>query len=289
MKLQNIKRLCLGFAIVLLGCEHQIELPDYERKLVVEGYIEQGRFPVVYLTYSSSYYSPIDSSAFLDLVEGSARVKVSDGEETEVLIRFSNGNIFPTYVYEGRDIRGEVGKTYYLEVISRGDTVTATTTIPEPAEFDSLWYELSTEHDSRVNIWARLTDNYATENYYRFFTRVKGHDTQYYPTHKSVIRDAFFQGESFELSLLRGAGNTLEPTFDAGVFFDLGDTVDVRLTTMDNAHFEFWNDLEREQYLALSPFSSAGNDITSNLHSAKGQALGVWGGYGASYYRIVLQ
>ena len=281
------------YGVILLGlsaCEdYDIQLPDYERKLVVEGFIEQNQFPVVYLSYSSDYYDAIDSATFLDFVEGSARVKVSDGENEEILIRFSNDNSFPIFSYEGRNLRGEVGKTYYLEVISRGDTVTAQTTIPEPVDFDSLWFQLADGEDSLGNIWGKFSDDPFRDNYYRVFTQTLSVDKKYIPVYQSVVGDRSFNGETFSFALLKGTESITEPNLEEDIFYRRGDTVNIKLTTMDKIHFDFWRTLERELYLALSPFSSSGNEIITNMHSANGEALGVWGGYGASYHRVIIE
>ncbi len=107
--------------LLIWGCEPIEEgLPTSEQKLVIDGAIEQGQFPIVYLTLSSGFYDPVDSMNLLDLIVTTARVSVSDGENEEVLTLFRNEGYFPPYYYRGTALRGVIGKEYTLEVRSRG-------------------------------------------------------------------------------------------------------------------------------------------------------------------------
>lgn len=263
--------------------ESDLDAVAYTPKLVIDGSIEDNGFPRVVLSYSASYFDNIDSTSIRKLLVTTAKVTVSDGEQEEILTLKRDNTAFPPYIYQGTSMKGAAGKTYKLTVELKGETYTATTTIPAPAKLDALWYELAPGEDSLGYIYGKLTDDPAAENYYRVFTLRKNIDTRFIPVYLSAIGDQYFNGQSFTFSILRGPENFTNITDD--LYFTKGDTVRVKLCTMDKAHFDFWRTVERELYVVGNPFASSGNEIISNIKSDK--ALGVWGGYGVTYYQIV--
>jgi len=270
--------------VVLFACEAEtiLDQSQYESKIVIDGWIEQGGFPRVIVGRSSSYFDAIDSSTVSDLVIRTAKVTVSDGTTSEVLTLRKDNNYFPPYVYAGTSIRGESGKTYSLTVEHDNSSYTASTTIPPPAAFDRLWFQLAEGEDSIGYIYGKFTDNPDETNYYRIFTRRENEDNRYIPVYLSAVGDQSFNGKSFTFTLLRGPDNFTNVVDD--LYFKLGDTVRVKFCTMDQAHFDFWRTLERELYVVGNPFSSSGNRIISNIN---GNALGVWGGYGVTNYQVI--
>jgi hypothetical protein len=237
----------------------------------------------VILSTSASYFEEIDSTKVRGLVVSTAKVTVSDGANEEVLTFRKDDRYFPPYVYAGTSLRGVAGKTYTLKVESKGQTYTATTTIPPPATFDELWFEHAPGKDSLGYIYGKFTDNGDTDNYYRVFTQRQSKDQRYIPVYLSAVGDQSFNGKSFTFSLLRGPDSFTNVVDD--LYFAEGDTVMIKFCTMDKAHFDFWRTLERELYVLGNPFASSGNEILSNIDNKK--ALGVWGGYGVTYYRFI--
>jgi hypothetical protein len=271
--------------VVLLSCdtEPDLDIVNYEPKLVIDGWIEDGTFPRVILSSSASYFEEIDSTKVRNLVVSTAKITVSDGENEEVLTFGKDNRYFPPYVYKGTSLRGVTGKTYTLKVETKGNIYTATTTIPPPARFEELWFEHVAGKDSLGYIYGRFTDNGDTDNYYRVFTQRQSKDERYVPVYLSAVGDQSFNGKSFTFSLLRGPDNFTNVVDD--LYFAEGDTVMIKFCTMDKAHFDFWRTLERELYVLGNPFASSGNEILSNIDNKK--ALGVWGGYGVTYYRFI--
>lgn len=275
-----------SFLVFCTACEKElvVELPPYTPRLVVDGWIEQGKYPTVILTRNAGYFDPVDSSAIRELVVTRAKVSISDGEREEVLTLRRRDEYFPNFLYQGTEIRGEVGKTYRLTVESEGKEYTATTTIPAPVSLDSVWYEPLPTSDTLGHVWATLTDPGQQENYYRLFTQRIGKDETFVPVYLSAISDQFFAGETLSFSVLRGAENLSNITDD--LYFREGDTVRVKMCAIDRAHYDFWRTLERELYATGNPFASSGNEVISNI---EGGALGVWGGYGAAYHVLQAQ
>jgi len=76
--------LLLMLAMVLVSCEKEIEidLPDAQTKLVVEGNIEQGRPPFVVLNKTSPYFEPTGINSLQTLFVRDELVTVSTGTNT---------------------------------------------------------------------------------------------------------------------------------------------------------------------------------------------------------------
>jgi hypothetical protein len=277
----------LGFSAtvwLMSSCEQDIavDLPPYEPKLVVEGWIEQGKYPTVILTESAAYFDPVDSAAMRRSVITTAKVSVSNGEQEEILTLKKKDAFFPSYIYVGNQLKGEVGKSYFLKIESRGKTYTAETSIPEVASLDSLWFEKLPASDTLGQVWARFSDPGEESNHYRIFTQRVGKDKGFIPVYLSALSDEIFNGETVDFTLLRGAESLSQITDD--LYFNVGDTVMVKFCTLDAIHFQYWNSLERELYASKNPLAASGNKVLSNI---QGEALGVWGGYGASFFRII--
>ena len=285
------KHLCIlifyTLLFVLASCEEDagdLSLPYYKPKLVIDGWIEQGKYAQVTLTKSASYFADIDSAALRQALVSTAKVSVSDGEKTEILTLTKNSNKFPPYYYQGTQLKGEAGKTYTLTVQTQGTVYESVTTIHSPPSFDKLWFEFKSQDDSLALLWAKFSDNPEEENYYRVFTYRENKDKKYVPMYLSTLGDKYFNGETFTFNILRGAESFSDINDD--IYFTKGDTIRIKFSTLDRAHFDFWRTLEREVYSVGNPFSSSGNEILSNTGE---NTLGVWGGYGATYYRLVVQ
>lgn len=255
----------------------------YTKKLVVDGAIENNGFPRVQLSYSAAYFHEIDSANIRDLMESTAKVTVSDGEQEEVLTLRRDNTLFPPFYYEGTSIVGKAGKRYDLTIELKGEVYTATTTIPEPKKLDKLWFALAPDKDSLGYLYGKISDNATEQNYYRLFTQRKNVDSRFFPVYLSAIDDHYFDGKSFTFTVFRGPENFSEIKDD--LYFAKGDTIKLKFCTMDKSHYDFWRTMERELYVVGNPFASSGNDVLSNIQGKN--VLGVWGGYGVTLYETV--
>ncbi len=292
--------------LALMSCttEREVELPAYEPKLVIDGAIEAvvedgrvvGSVAKVAITNSVSFFESISGADLARASDLSALVFISNGnlEEQLVLRLFGNDEgSFPLDIYESRRIKGQIGGKYSIRIRFGdpsaqffGSEYIAETTIPSPVTLDSVWMEREEENDFRLR--ARLIDNPNQENFYRVFTRRKNKDNKFIPMHYSTLGDQFFNGDTLDLTILRGLESFSDVNKD--LFFTEGDTIEVKFCAIDRLHFDFWRTLDRELYAAGNPFSSSGNTIESNIQTISGEeALGVFGGYGATLYEVVAQ
>ena len=280
-------------SFLLQSCEKEItiDLPEAEKKVVVEGVIEQDRHPYVLLTRSSPYFATIEDFTN-NLFVTDATVIVSDGIITDTLQGGLNFEIYkpnPVFAYSSDLITGEVGKIYYLTVIADGKTLTATTTIPTPIPLDSLWFkeDLGATDDSLGFIWAHLTDPDTMGNSYRWFSQIFGKQQRLLPADGSVFNDKFINGQSFDFAY-DPSDDPLDPEEPDELplfYFGVGDTVVVKFCTIDRKTYNFLNSLENIRFANGNPFASPASVFTN----IEGGGLGGWCGYGASYDTVVMK
>ena len=278
-----------AFIIILVGlvllaaCSHE---PDYnepgEPCLTVEGWIEDGGFPVVILTRSlpvSSDFQYIDSLA--GHIVRWARVTVSDGTDSVVLTGKYDDRYFPPYIYTTGRLRGKAGKTYTLTVEYRDLRATATTTIPRRPMGCDFRVERCDNADSLYQIRARLADFPDEKNYYQFFVRVGTRTRQYLACYLGSIDDEVLLPET-ELPVYR-CHQLGEKAYTPYFFID--DTVSVKLAQIDQASYRYWDSYTKGLSLSANMFLSTGADIVSNITGG----YGYWCGYGAITDHIVIR
>jgi len=285
----------IGLAL-FTSCEKEldIDLPQPNAKLVVEGWVESGEYPVVIVTRNSSYFAPIDTNFLMDsLFITDALVIVSDGFQNDTLQpmldvgAYQNG-AWPIFYYKGSKILGAEHGLYSLYIEAEGEVITGQAEIPSLVAFDSLWWEAEAgTGDSLGYIHAMVTDNGAEKNYYRIFSKRLGRDYNFIPIMESIYDDIYFNGLTFEYEIMRGELNYGdEEMFEDPEFgnYTKGDTVVVKLSAINKAHYDFWRTLEEDVMAGGNPFT---NPVTIR-HTVDG-ALGVFGGYGSVCDTIVIQ
>lgn len=252
-----------------------IKLPD--ALIVVDGWIENGDQAKVFLTSNSPYFSTIDSASLRDMVLSQAKVSLSDGENSEVLILRKDSRYFPPYYYAGNTIFGETGKQYTLTAEFGGKSIIAETTIPPSVIIDTTIYKLNEDSDSLGKLILKFTDPPDEKNYYRIFTKCIGKDDKFISSFIIAINDQYFNGDEISFSLTRAPESFLSTA--GNNYFIKGDTIVVKLCTMNKPSFEFWSSYQDEVINATNPFASSVSDLKSNII---GDGLGIWGGYGVS-------
>ncbi len=176
---------------------------------------------------------------------------------------------------------GQAGKTYQLDIQAEGKSLDAITTIPEAVPFDSMRFEPLDGLEGTYELIGWCTDPPGVTNYYRYFTKVD--EENFFPGLASVVEDILFDGEEVEFPIARGQARTLEIDPETFGYFFEGETVTVKWTNIDEAHFLFWNTLEFNA-ANQGPFSSY-TRIQSNINGG----LGIWGGYNVQYKTQVVE
>lgn len=276
------------------SCERGVEfkLDEVTPKLVVEGSIENGQAPVIYLSKSQAYFSHIDLVMLANSFVRNADVYVSNGVLTHKLKEYSvpvaPGINFYYYSNDPASLStafaGELNRQYSLRIVTEGKEYTATTSIPAiTRRVDSLFWKPAPAGNpaEKVMVMVRAYDPPGFGDYVRYFT--KRNSEPFYPGLISVYDDQVIDGSSYEVQVERGL-NRNEDHPDGSSFFEKGDTVILKLANIDKATYDFWRTMEYTYSSVGNPFSSP-TKVVSNI---KGGGLGYFGGYAAQYHRLII-
>ncbi len=264
---------------VNMGCKPDFD--DAESQLVVEGWIENGRFPKVKLTYTvpvSDDYQ--DLSNLEQYVEKWAKVTVNDGERTVSLMGHIEDDELPSYVYTTSEMRGEIGKTYHLSVdCPNGIHAEALTVIPEPIPIDRFEVETVGATSESYQLYGYVNPSGAlTNDCYKLFTKVRGEPYGFRSAYMGLVNDVQL-GTVRRVAINKGSSNIEE---DFQPYFSSGDSVAVKFAHLSDDSYVFWRDFEDMLGLSRNPLFP----ITENLHSNVRGGLGYWFGYGIYTYVV---
>ena len=280
------------FALGMMqACEREIdiELPNSEDLLVVEGSIETGEYPKVLITRNRGFFNefPTDLNTFLtEFVVQDAVVTVSDGTTSEVLQFTIDPLNYPFVYYTGSTIKGEVGKTYSLTIVSGSKTLTSLTQIPAAVPLDSTWFGLdpfNNEEDSLGVLYGEIMDPTTTGNAYRLFSK-RNSETNFFPVSGAHFNDDFVNGQK----VVFFNGQSSKPFFASDTFnreaffYSLGDTIYSKFCTIGRNEELFFNTLDAATNTNGNPFSSP-VIVKSNIEGG----LGIWCGYSPAFDTII--
>ena len=281
MENKVLKNIILILILAFFSCQKEIDLnlPEAEEQIVVDGYIENNAYPYVVLTKSVPFFSEIDSAQLRNLIVTTAKVTVTFDSVSEILTLQPNDKFFPPYVYRGTTFKGEIGKKYSLKIEVNNKIITSATTITKDASIDSIWFEHLENNDTLGLLWMQIQDNPNENNYYRVLTKRKGKDSNYIPSMIfSAFNDINFNGKLFTIAVYKGITDFSHPLDD--IYFNIKDTVNIRLSTMDNESYNCWMSLQNEMVNYGNPLAEPNNPIVTNISNG----IGVWSGFGSSYY-----
>ena len=270
---------CLAWGLLLCGCGDE-DFPKPARQYVVEGWIEEGHFPTVKLTYTLPFSEDyINFDSVENYVARWQRVTVSDGEYTVALTGSMRRDNLPPYVYTTTDMRGQAGKSYTLTLYPVGQQpVTAVCTIPERTVVKSFSCHRLETQDTLFQIFATLDIPPTPVTYYRIFTRMLGDEGDFLPSFLGVFRSDMV-GSDGKVAVHCGRSNIEE---DYSPYFHEGQQVEVRFCRIDSAAYEYWRSFEDMLSLSRIPLFPVTNNMAGNVSGA----LGFWQGWGSSYYMV---
>lgn len=298
-RLRNRARLrCAALAILVfffVGCEKNIDftLKDEEPKLVVEATIENGGPPVVYLSNSLSYFSQVSPQLLAASLVHGAEVFVSNGTKTHKLKEYNQplgaGYNLSYYSIDSSNLStafvGELARSYSLKITAGGKEYNATTTIPAfRKRIDSIWYKAGPPQldTNKVIVMVRATDPPGFGDYIRYFS--KRNNGPFLPGLNSAFDDLFVDGTTYELQVQAGVDRN--QTFkEDDLFFNKGDTVTFKLSSIDKATFDFWQTMEYSYQSIGNPFATP----TKVLSNVSNNALGYFGGYASQYRTLTIK
>jgi len=296
--------LCLLAACLLtLGCQREIDLdlPEYQPKLAIEGTIETGSPAYVMLTRSIPYFSEINYDYMMDSVlVGNLKARVfvtSETGETEELVFRISPELPYRVGFIGSKVIGREETHYTLRVEYDGKTYTAETYIPKTFDLDSIGFDQSAEilNKTQATIRMQLTDPADEVNYYAFFCKVNSptlRDRFWICGLPVAFDDRTFNGMTFNYELTRLGYSPLlfgmmtddqQEAFGRRTFRP-GDTVYVKHTQVDHHTYQYLLSAGSEAALGSNPFT---NPMPAVTNFDSDEVLGHWSGFAAKIDTIV--
>jgi hypothetical protein len=302
--LLNFSKL-LSLLLIVVACEKTIEidLPEPREYLVVHGQIEPDSFAYVSLSRNSPYFDPINLQLVASLLVNGALVTVSADGIIDTLEPTFNFQHFTLFNYKGTKIKGEIGKSYTLRVQNADYDLEAVTTIPDFLPLDSLWhrsradlireagqFQPTARDEELVSLYFRYPDPPELGNYVRAFTK-RNSEQQWSSDFNSIYSDDLVSGQTVDFVLRRGKEAYLfndSLTFEEFGYFERGDTIQVKWSAIDKAHYTFWLTINSARGGSGNPFATP-TIVATNIRGKKGRGLGIWGGYGSLHYTYIAQ
>ncbi|MDP2189593.1 MAG: DUF4249 domain-containing protein [Sphingobacteriaceae bacterium] len=292
-------------ALLAFACEKtiELELPEPREYLVVHGQIEPDSFAYVSLSRNSPYFDPINLQLVASLLVNGALVTVSADGIIDTLEPAFNFQHFTLFNYKGTKIRGEVGKSYTLRIQNADYDLEAVTTIPAFLPLDSLWhrsradlireagqFQPTARDEQLISLYFRYPDPPALGNFVRAFTK-RNSEVQWSSDFNSIYSDDLVNGQTVDFVLRRGKEAYLfndSLTFNEFGYFERGDTIQVKWSAIDKAHYTFWLTINSARGGSGNPFATP-TIVATNIRGKKGRGLGIWGGYGSLHYTYIAQ
>lgn len=307
------------FVLLILGmtaCQKEVtvKLPSYDEKIVIDGKIETGLPPIIFLSTTKDIFGDNSQEAIFGDFISDATIIISDGTLTDTLqticsdeipkefqdIGYALFGIPPSlmskfhicaYSTLNQDFFGKAGKTYTIEISYKGKKYNASTSIVEPTTLDSVYWKPEKNTIDYGYAYAHLTD--PGDKYNAYFWEVlrsnigkdgKPIDLKFHKTGNPVFDDQFINGVSFEFFYEnpRTWRDTSIPEQFRGMY-KRNDTVIVKFSSLDKQCYNFY----QKKYVQINnggnPFSIPIN-LPTNI---SGGALGFWGGFSTTYYTLI--
>lgn len=288
--------------IFLHSCETDItvDLPRPEEKLNVQGSIELDDYSIVFLTKNLAYFDVVDSAYVADLVvtDSEATVTVSSNGIIDTLVP----HIFPVWPYKGfigTKIKGQIGQSYNLEIRYDNKKYYSTTTIRDTIGIDSVTYHPSIFFNDIANTadttFAGFLTLYwrnpvGTGDYFAIRSKTNNQQWYYRSIMVNVLDDKLVEGLDYiscpyiSKSYARNSFFAIQDEEDTTSFadsflFQKGDSIYLKLSTLDENSYLFWQSWDRNKLTDGNPFVNPAS-VKSNIVAAP--ANGAWIGYGAA-------
>lgn len=299
----------------LSSCTKEIilDLPPFVEKVVVEGRIETGMPPYVFLTKTKDIYGPTGPDALAGSFVHDAIVKVSDGTTTVTLTEICANDIDPdllplvseflgidaeqlvtlnfcAYISLDPDFVGQVGKTYSLSVQVGDEIYTSQTELLPPPVIDSLYFQIEPNRIEHGFGWCVLNDNPSIYNAY-FFESKRIHlndqgepaDPFFRNSLSSAFDDAFFNGLTFKFAFTNIGSYRDDTPDEFRGFYKTNDTVVIKMSSLDYKVFKFYEMKLQQVANEGNPFSNPAF-VPTNI---EGGAIGCWSGFSPRYDTLV--
>ena len=294
----------------------EVDLPDVQPQGVMEGTVRLGEPPLILLTTTQGYFDSTSVSSLPDMFVDNAEVVIRvNGEAFEVAplclcdlppflldaaaeelgVDAEDASFLDISVYWGWEdeaLYGAVGNVYEVEAHWEGEDgqqfdLTAEATMHAPPQLDSIWFEIpsTSTNDSLGLIWTSFTDPPGIGNAYRWASRrtnVGYGEKDFRYALGSAFDDAFLDGQTFPFANFRAPTPGVEEEPGGEGFWQVGDSVEVRLESLDHHVFAAIRDFETSVANQGNPFA-----LPSSATSTVEGGLGWFVAYSGSFASTV--
>ena len=202
-----------------------------------------------------------------------------------------------SYNYIGNTIDGEEGVTYRLDITKDDTILSSTTTIPNlaPLTKDSFNFVYRPFDSTYCYLYAYYQDPDTIGNAGRYFTKTNN-EQWFVPNLDQAgnYNDEYINGDGLGFPIYKGKafwqewdyGEDWDEDEVDGVsgptigFWNIGDTVEVKTSSVDRASWDFWNSIQYNN--PAGPFGNP-TDVISNISGG----LGVWSGMSSETTKLV--
>ncbi|MDE6040039.1 MAG: DUF4249 domain-containing protein [Muribaculaceae bacterium] len=276
--------LLLGI-LVPAGCEQRDEptLNPADIPLVVEGWIEEGKAPVVMVTHAANLTGNVPS---LDsLIEKWCRVIIYDNDVPYILTSRKNDAYLPPIIFTSTRLKGKPGHTYRLTVETDDRTVSATAFMLPAPELDSVRVVPVEGNDSLFSLRAYL-HNPERGTYYKYFLKTIPGEQRSYPAFMgNVSADSYNPAEGTSLTRGRRAALNDSTSSEFLHYFKKGDRVLVTCASLEPEIYDLWRVYDANVSFSDNIFFT----FTSNLPSNIEGGLGYFAAYGTTEKAVIVR
>ena len=286
--------------LFILSCTKEIEIiiPNNGKQFVVNGFIENGDKAKVLLTRSLSYFEPLNIEDLPSTLINDATIIVTNSYGQVDTLTQQNGLTDTwSYNYIGNTIDGEEGVTYRLDITKDDTILSSITTIPNlaPLTKDSFNFVYRPFDSTYCYLYAYYQDPDTIGNAGRYFTKTNN-EQWFVPNldQDGNYNDEYINGEGLGFPIYKGKafwqewdyGEDWDEDEVDGVsgptigFWNIGDTVEVKTSSVDRASWDFWNSIQYNN--PAGPFGNP-TDVISNISGG----LGVWSGMSSEKTKLV--
>ncbi len=257
--------------------------PKQEAPVVVEGWIENGRPPVVMLHQAIGLHEGGDIGArMVEKLIIWGKVSLKSLDTTVVLTGQLDDNYLLHYRYSTPYMMGQSGREYDIEVETRGQKVYAHTTVPSVVPIDSV--VVKADQEPFVNVTAYWTDPGTENDYYVLFYRFRG-QVEYVACRLGTISDLSAENGVMRTFVYKNPASLIG-TQGEKMWFKRDDTVTLKLAHVDSAGYQFWQSFQNAVSSRIPVFNtSPSNVLKSNIMGG----FGYWCGMGTDERRLRLE
>ncbi len=270
----------LAILLLTASCTSDV-IPNFQSQVVVEGWIENGRSPIVRL--SSTVPVSTDFSKQEDLLNNTidnAVVTITCDGQTYLLHHEKNEDYYPSSIYTSDELAGVVGKSYALNIkTAEGAELQATTSIPTSPVVLKTGVTSATEKGKYTG-YTVIDDNLSQHRYYKMFVRIgNSHREEYHSSFMGESDNRLFSEVNPKLPIY---GYSTSKKDSSHVYFRSGEEVSVKLCCTDSVAYNYWSEYAKMQELSRNPIFTYQHSLPTNIKGG----IGYWLGYGSVRFNI---